>query len=145
MAPAISHNPLSDHHPKLLANFFAQTGALMLGKTAEQVEAELKSAGKNQSEIDDMLPYMVFEGNIPTNSFLFKKLTPRTLGSLIAMYEQKIFVQGVIWNVFSFDQWGVQLGKQLANIILPELEGDSEVNSLDASTNGLINEYKRMR
>jgi glucose-6-phosphate isomerase len=145
MAPAISHNPLSDHHPKLLANFFAQTGALMLGKTAGQVEAELKSAGKNQSEIDDMLPYMVFEGNIPTNSFLFKKLTPRTLGSLIAMYEQKIFVQGVIWNVFSFDQWGVQLGKQLANIILPELEGDSEVNSLDASTNGLINEYKRMR
>jgi glucose-6-phosphate isomerase len=145
MAPAISHNPLSDHHPKLLANFFAQTGALMLGKTAGQVEAELKSAGKSQSEIDEMLPYMVFEGNIPTNSFLFKKLTPRTLGSLIAMYEQKIFVQGVIWNVYSFDQWGVQLGKQLANIILPELEGDSEVNSLDASTNGLINEYKRMR
>ena len=145
MAPAISHNPLSDHHPKLLANFFAQTGALMLGKTAGQVEAELKSAGKSQSEIDEMLPYMVFEGNIPTNSFLFKKLTPRTLGSLIAMYEQKIFVQGVIWNVYSFDQWGVQLGKQLANIILPELEGDSEVHSLDASTNGLINEYKRMR
>jgi len=145
MAPAISHNPLSDHHPKLLANFFAQTGALMLGKTAGQVEAELKSAGKSKSEIDEMLPYMVFEGNIPTNSFLFKKLTPRTLGSLIAMYEQKIFVQGVIWNVYSFDQWGVQLGKQLANIILPELEGDSEVNSLDASTNGLINEYKRMR
>ena len=145
MAPAISHNPLSDHHPKLLANFFAQTGALMLGKTAQQVESELKSAGKNQAEIDEMLPYMVFEGNIPTNSFLFKKLTPRTLGSLIAMYEQKIFVQGVIWNVYSFDQWGVQLGKQLANIILPELEGDSEVRSLDASTNGLINEYKRMR
>ncbi len=145
MAPAISHNPLSDHHPKLLANFFAQTGALMLGKTAQQVESELKSAGKNQAEIDEMLPYMVFEGNIPTNSFLFKKLTPRTLGSLIAMYEQKIFVQGVIWNVYSFDQWGVQLGKQLANIILPELEGDSAVSSLDASTNGLINEYKRMR
>jgi len=145
MAPAISHNPLGDHHPKLLANFFAQTGALMLGKTAAQVETELKAAGKSQSEIDELLPYMVFEGNIPTNSFLFKKLTPRTLGSLIAMYEQKIFVQGVIWNIFSFDQWGVQLGKQLANIILPELEGDAEVKGLDASTNGLINEYKKMK
>lgn len=145
MAPAVSHNPISDHHPKLLANFFAQTGALMLGKTAAQVETELKSAGKSQDDIDNLLPYMVFEGNIPTNSILFKKLTPRTLGSLIAMYEQKIFVQGVLWNVYSFDQWGVQLGKQLANIILPELEGDSEVTSLDASTNGLINEYKKMR
>ena len=145
MAPAISHNPIGDHHPKLLANFFAQTGALMLGKTAAQVETELKSAGKSQPEIDELLPYMVFEGNIPTNSFLFRKLTPRTLGSLIAMYEQKIFVQGVIWNIYSFDQWGVQLGKQLANIILPELQGNAEVDSLDASTNGLINEYKRMR
>ena len=145
MAPAISHNPIGDHHPKLLANFFAQTGALMMGKTAAQVEAELKAAGKSQDEIDELLPYMVFEGNIPTNSFLFKSLTPRTLGSLIAMYEQKIFVQGVIWNVFSFDQWGVQLGKQLANIILPELEGDEPVTKLDASTNGLINEYKKMR
>ena len=145
MAPAVSHNPISDHHPKLLANFFAQTGALMLGKTAAQVETELKSAGKSQADIDNLLPYMVFEGNIPTNSILFKKLTPSTLGSLIAMYEQKIFVQGVLWNVYSFDQWGVQLGKQLANIILPELEGESEVTSLDASTNGLINEYKKMR
>ncbi len=145
LAPAISHNPISDHHPKLLANFFAQTGALMLGKTAAQVEAELKAAGKSKDEIDEILPYMVFPGNIPTNSFLFKKLTPRTLGSLIAMYEQKIFVQGVIWNIFSFDQWGVQLGKQLANIILPELEGNSKVTKLDASTNGLINEYKKMR
>ena len=145
MAPAISHNPIGDHHPKLLANFFAQTGALMMGKTAAQVEAELKAAGKTQNEIDELLPFMVFEGNIPTNSFLFKKLTPRTLGSLIAMYEQKIFVQGVIWNIFSFDQWGVQLGKQLANIILPELEGDEPVTTLDASTNGLINEYKKMR
>ena len=145
MAPAISHNPIGDHHPKLLANFFAQTGALMMGKTAAQVEAELKAAGKSQIEIDELLPFMVFEGNIPTNSFLFKSLTPRTLGSLIAMYEQKIFVQGVIWNIFSFDQWGVQLGKQLANIILPELEGDEPVTKLDASTNGLINEYKKMR
>lgn len=145
MAPAISHNPIGDHHPKLLANFFAQTGALMMGKTAAQVETELKTAGKSQAEIDDLLPYMVFEGNIPTNSFLFKKLTPRTLGSLIAMYEQKIFVQGVIWNIYSFDQWGVQLGKQLANLILPALGGDAEVKSMDASTNGLINEYKKMR
>lgn len=145
MAPAISHNPIGDHHPKLLANFFAQTGALMLGKTAEQVESELKAAGKSEHEIHELLPFMVFEGNIPTNSILFKSLTPRTLGSLIAMYEQKIFVQGVIWNIFSFDQWGVQLGKQLANIILPELEGDEPVTTLDASTNGLINEYKRMR
>lgn len=117
----------------------------MLGKTASQVEAELKTAGKSQAETDEMLPYMVFEGNIPTNSFLFKKLTPRSLGSLIAMYEQKIFVQGVIWNVFSFDQWGVQLGKQLANLILPELTADTEVTGLDASTNGLINAYKKMR
>lgn len=145
MAPAISHNPIGDHHPKLLANFFAQTGALMLGKTAEQVESELKAAGKSEHEIHELLPFMVFEGNIPTNSILFKSLTPHTLGSLIAMYEQKIFVQGVIWNIFSFDQWGVQLGKQLANIILPELEGDEPVTSLDASTNGLINEYKKMR
>ena len=110
MAPAISHNPLSDHHPKLLANFFAQTGALMLGKTDEQVEAELIAAKKTAEEIEMLLPFMVFEGNRPTNSILFKKLTPRTLGSLIAMYEQKIFVQGVIWNIYSFDQWGVQLG-----------------------------------
>jgi glucose-6-phosphate isomerase len=145
MAPAISHNPIGNHHPKLLANFFAQTSALMLGKTADQVEAELKTAGKSQAEINELLPFMVFEGNIPTNSFLFKKLTPRTLGSLIAMYEQKIFVQGVIWNIYSFDQWGVQLGKQLANIILPELEGEEPVTKLDASTNGLINEYKQIR
>ena len=145
LAPAISHNPLGDHHPKLLANFFAQTGALMLGKTAEEVEAELKAAGKSDSEIQALLPFMVFEGNVPTNSFLFKKLTPRTLGALTAMYEHKIFVQGVIWNIFSFDQWGVQLGKQLANIILPVLEDNSEVSKLDSSTNGLINEYKKMR
>ncbi len=145
LAPAISHNPIGDHHPKLLANFFAQTGALMLGKTAQQVEVELKSSGKSQAEIDELLPFMVFEGNIPSNSFLFKKLTPHTLGALIAMYEHKIFVQGIIWNIFSFDQWGVQLGKQLANIILPELEGNNQVTKLDASTNGLINEYKKMR
>lgn len=145
MAPAISHNPISDHHPKLLANFFAQTEALMMGKTAAQVKEELQKAGKSPAEIGELLPFMVFEGNIPTNSILFKKLTPRTLGALIAMYEHKIFVQGIIWNIFSFDQWGVQLGKQLANVILPELQNENPVTSHDASTNGLINEYKAMR
>lgn len=145
IAPAISHNKISDHHPKLLANYFAQTEALMMGKTADQVVAELKAAGKPQSEIDMLLPFMVFEGNIPTNSILAKQITPRALGALIAMYEHKIFVQGIIWNIFSFDQWGVQLGKQLANVILPELLTKEEVTSHDASTNGLINEYKKMR
>jgi glucose-6-phosphate isomerase len=145
MAPAISHNQVSDHHPKLLANYFAQTEALMMGKTAAQVEAELQASGKSAAEIAELLPFMVFEGNIPTNSFLFKKLTPRTLGALIAMYEHKIFIQGIIWNIYSFDQWGVQLGKQLANVILPELSGDNKVVSHDSSTNGLINAYKSMR
>lgn len=143
MAPAISHNPLSDHHDKLLANFFAQTEALMNGKTEAEVKAELK--GKSDAEIAALLPYKVFTGNRPTNSFLFKQLTPRTLGSLIAMYEHKIFVQGVIWNVFSFDQWGVELGKQLAQRILPELKGSEAVHSHDSSTNGLINTYKKFR
>ncbi len=145
MAPAISQNPIGDHHPKLLANFFAQPEALMMGKTAEQVTAELKKQGKSDEDIAMLLPYMVFKGNIPTNSILFKKLTPRTLGSLIAMYEHKIFTQGIIWNIFSFDQWGVQLGKQLANVILPELKNDEKVTSHDSSTNGLINKYKEMR
>lgn len=145
IAPAISHNPLSDHHPKLLSNYFAQTEALMQGKSEEEVRAELTAAGKSEEEISFLLPFKVFEGNRPTNSILFKKLTPRTLGSLIAMYEHKIFVQGVIWNIFSFDQWGVELGKQLAKKILPELEGDDKVASHDSSTNGLINAYKEMR
>ncbi|MEL6853178.1 MAG: glucose-6-phosphate isomerase, partial [Bacteroidota bacterium] len=145
LAPAISHNPIGDHHPKLLANYFAQTEALMAGKTAEEVQAELEAAGKSAEEIAFLTPFKVFEGNRPTNSFLFKQLTPRTLGSLIAMYEHKIFVQGVIWNIFSFDQWGVELGKQLAKKILPELEGEESVSSHDASTNGLINAYKAMR
>ena len=145
MAPAISHNQISDHHPKLLANYFAQTEALMMGKTAAQVQAELQASGKSAAEIAELLPFMVFEGNIPTNSFLFKKLTPRTLGALIAMYEHKIFIQGIIWNIYSFDQWGVQLGKQLANVILPELSSDNKVVSHDSSTNGLINAYKSMR
>jgi glucose-6-phosphate isomerase len=145
IAPAISHNQLGDHHPKLLANFFAQTEAMMVGKTAEQVEAELKAAGKSEAEIAELSPFKVFPGNIPTNSILIKKLTPRTLGSLIAMYEHKIFVQGIIWNIYSFDQWGVELGKQLANAILPELINDKPVTGHDASTNGLINAYKEMR
>jgi glucose-6-phosphate isomerase len=145
IAAAINHNQLGDHHPKLLANFFAQAEAMMVGKTESQVVAELKAAGKNNEEIAALLPFKVFRGNIPTNSILVKKLTPRVLGSLIAMYEHKIFVQGVIWNIFSFDQWGVELGKQLANAILPELLGDEKVTDHDASTNGLINAYKKMR
>jgi len=145
IAPAISHNQLSDHHPKLLANFFAQTEAMMVGKTEDQVIAELEAAGKSQMEIVELMPFKVFLGNIPTNSILVKKLTPRTLGSLIAMYEHKIFVQGIIWNIYSFDQWGVELGKQLANAILPELLNDNPVTGHDASTNGLINAYKEMR
>jgi len=145
MAPAISQNPLSDHHPKLLANFFAQTQAMMAGKSAEVAKAELEAAGMSAEEIEKLLPYKVFLGNIPTNSILFKKLDPRTLGALIAMYEQKIFVQGIVWNIYSFDQWGVELGKQLANKILPALKDDSKVEAHDASTNGLINAYKAMR
>ncbi len=145
IASAINHNKQGDHHPKLLANFFAQTEAMMVGKTAEQVNAELKAAGKSEHEIAELLPFKVFMGNIPTNSILIKKLTPRALGSLIAMYEHKIFVQGVIWNIYSFDQWGVELGKQLANAILPELINNKKVTGHDASTNGLINAYKEMR
>lgn len=145
LAPAISHNPIGQHHQMLLSNFFAQTEALMNGKTREVVEEELVKAGKTQAEIDELAPFKVFMGNRPTNSIMFKLLTPRTLGSLIAMYEHKIFVQGVIWNVFSFDQWGVELGKQLANQILPELTGNEEVTSHDSSTNGLINAYKGWR
>ena len=145
LAPAISHNPLGQHHQILLSNFFAQTEALMLGKTKEEVVAELQKAGKSQAYIDTYWRQRVFEGNRPTTSILFKMLTPRTLGSLIAMYEHKIFVQGVIWNIFSFDQWGVELGKQLAKRILPELQGDRPVTTHDASTNGLINAFKKMR
>ncbi|MDF2188563.1 glucose-6-phosphate isomerase [Paraflavitalea sp. CAU 1676] len=145
IAPAISHNPLGDHHPKLLSNFFAQTEALMNGKTAKEVEEELEKAGKSGKEIKALAPFKEFEGNRPTNSFLIKKITPYTLGQLIALYEHKIFVQGVIWNIFSFDQWGVELGKQLANKILPELQNDVEVSGHDASTNGLINAWKKMK
>ncbi|MFA6085144.1 glucose-6-phosphate isomerase [Mucilaginibacter sp.] len=145
IAPAQSHNPLGEHHNMLLSNFFAQTEALMNGKTEEEVIAELKKAGKSDEEISKIAPFKVFEGNRPTNSILVKKITPRTLGSLIAMYEHKIFVQGVIWNIYSFDQWGVELGKQLAGKILPELKDNAEVTSHDSSTNGLINQYKAWR
>jgi len=142
IAPAITHNPLSDHHLKLMSNFFAQTEALMNGKTETDVKIELIKAGKNEDEIKKLAPFKVFAGNKPTNSIIVKQITPSTLGTLIALYEHKIFVQGVIWNIFSFDQWGVELGKQLANQILPELESDAPVSSHDASTNGLINTFK---
>jgi glucose-6-phosphate isomerase len=145
IAPALSQNPLSDHHEKLLSNFFAQTEALMLGKTEAEVKEELLKAGMSKDEIGEHIPFRVFTGNKPTNSILFKTLTPRTLGSLIAMYEHKIFVQGVIWNIYSFDQWGVELGKVLAKKILPELASSSEVSTHDSSTNGLINYFKRLR
>ncbi len=145
LAPAISHNRIGDHHNILLSNFFAQTEALLNGKTREEVIEELKKDGKSDDEIDKLCPHKVFEGNRPTNSILFKELTPKVLGSLIAMYEHKIFVQGVVWNIFSFDQWGVELGKQLAKRILPELENDNPVDSHDSSTNGLINTFKEMR
>jgi glucose-6-phosphate isomerase len=145
LAPAISHNPIGDHHPKLLANFFAQTEALAFGKSKEQVEAEFLAAGKTLEQVKDLVPFKVFEGNRPTNSFLFKQLSPKMLGSLIAMYEHKIFVQGAIWNIFSFDQWGVELGKQLANKILPELNTSAAISSHDSSTNGLINTWKNWK
>lgn len=145
IAPAISHNQIGDHHEKLLANFFAQTEALMIGKSEAMVAEELRAADKTDDEINALMPYKVFKGNIPTNSILIKKLTPRALGSLIAMYEHKIFVQGIIWNIYSFDQWGVELGKQLAGNILHELVKPGAVTGHDASTNGLINAYKEMR
>jgi glucose-6-phosphate isomerase len=145
LAPAVSHNPVGEHHAILMSNFFAQTEALLNGKTPEEVVAELRHAGKTADEIKKLTPHKIFEGNKPTNSILFKQLTPRVLGSLIAMYEHKIFVQGVIWNIFSFDQWGVELGKQLAGKILPELSDDNSVNTHDVSTNGLINAFKEMR
>ncbi|MEX1330454.1 MAG: glucose-6-phosphate isomerase [Desulfobacterales bacterium] len=145
LAPAVSHNPIGEHHNILLSNFFAQTEALMNGKTKEEVVAELKKADKTDLEIEKLTPHKIFEGNKPTNSILFRQLVPRALGSLIAMYEHKIFVQGVVWNIFSFDQWGVELGKQLAGKILPELQDDNPVNAHDPSTNGLINAFKEMR
>ena len=145
IASANSQNPTGDHHEKLLANFFAQTEALMNGKTTAEVEEELTAFGLTPEEIQELTPFKVFEGNRPTNSILIKSLTPYNLGALIAMYEHKIFVQGVIWNIHSFDQWGVELGKQLANKILPELTNSDTIQSHDDSTNGLINTYKAFR
>jgi glucose-6-phosphate isomerase len=145
LAPAQSHNPIGDHHRLLIANFLAQTEALMRGKTAEAVRADLAAQGISGERLERLVPAKTFAGNRPTNSFLFELLTPRTLGSLIALYEHKIFSQGVIWRINSFDQMGVELGKQLAQSILPELLDDSPVDSHDSSTNGLINAYKRLR
>lgn len=142
IAPAITHNPLSDHHQKLLSNFFAQTEALAFGKSREVVEQEYRDQGKDPATLDYVVPFKVFEGNRPTNSILLREITPFSLGALIALYEHKIFTQGVILNIFTFDQWGVELGKQLANRILPELKDDKEISSHDSSTNGLINRYK---
>ena len=145
IAPAISHNPIGEHHPILLSNFFAQTEALMNGKTAEEVKKELKDSNMDKTEMDKLIPFKVFTGNKPTNSFLLKEITPFSLGALTALYEHKIFVQGIIWNVLSFDQWGVELGKQLAKNVLPQLGNRDEIKSHDSSTNGLINAYKKWR
>ena len=145
IAPAITHNPLSDHHQKLLSNFFAQTEALAFGKSREVVEQEYRDQGKDPATLDYVVPFKVFEGNRPTNSILLREITPFSLGALIALYEHKIFTQGVILNIFTCDQWGVELGKQLANRILPELKDDKEISSHDSSTNGLINRYKAWR
>ena len=136
------HNALADHHQKLLSNFFAQTEALAFGKAREVVEKEFTDAGKSAESVAHIVPFKVFEGNRPTNSILLREITPFSLGALIALYEHKIFTQGAILNIFTFDQWGVELGKQLANRILPELENDAQINSHDSSTNGLINRYK---
>ncbi|SQB36579.1 glucose-6-phosphate isomerase [Citrobacter koseri] len=145
IAPAITHNPLSDHHQKLLSNFFAQTEALAFGKSREVVEQEYRDQGKDPSQLEHVVPFKVFEGNRPTNSILLREITPFSLGALIALYEHKIFTQGAILNIFTFDQWGVELGKQLANRILPELGDDKAISSHDSSTNGLINRYKAWR
>lgn len=145
IAPAQTHNPVGDHHAKLLSNFFAQTEALAFGKSKETVEAEFVATGKDLADVAEIVPFKVFTGNKPTNSILVQKITPFTLGALIAMYEHKIFVQGVIFNIYSFDQWGVELGKQLANRILPELQNAEQITSHDSSTNGLINQFKAWR
>jgi glucose-6-phosphate isomerase len=145
IAPAESHNPTGNHHLLLLSNFFAQAEALMTGKTTEEARAELERSGVHGKALEALLPHKVFPGNRPSTSIVVRKITPRTLGSLIAMYEQKIFVQGIIWNINSFDQWGVELGKQLAKAILPELTAPGEVTAHDSSTRGLINHVKLLR
>src|SRR5512132_2023353 len=145
IAPAQSHNPIGEHHAILLSNFFAQTEALMRGKTEAEVRRELESQGLSGEPLEALAPHKVFDGNRPSNSILVRVVDPYTLGMLIALYEHKIFTQGIIWRINSFDQWGVELGKQLAKVILPELENDAVISSHDASTNGLINAYKEMR
>lgn len=145
IAPCQSHNPIRKHHEILLSNFFAQTEALMKGKTEDEARAELEAAGVKGRALKALLPHKVFPGNKPTNSILFPKLDPRTLGALIALYEHKVFVQGVIWNINSFDQWGVELGKQLAQKIQPELVGSGKISTHDSSTNGLIGYYQKCR
>jgi len=145
IAPIETHNPLGKHHEILLANFFAQPEALMRGKTPEEVRAELQASKLAPDRIEQLVPHKTFLGNRPTTSMVIQKITPTTLGALVALYEHKIFTQGIVWNIYSFDQWGVELGKQLAQKILPELEGDAPVTTHDASTNGLINLYKARR
>jgi len=145
IASVKSHHNIGKHHEILLSNFFAQPEALAFGKSRDEVIREFEEAGISKEEYQDIVPHKVFEGNKPTNSILIDKLTPYTLGALIAIYEHKVFVQGVIWNIYSFDQWGVELGKALAKRILPELEEKQDISSHDSSTNGLINTYKRWR
>lgn len=145
IAPIKSHNPVGDHHDKLLSNFFAQSEALMRGKSSQEVEAELEAVGFSKDQIKFHTPFRVFDGNKPSNSILVNSITPRTLGILIALYEHKIFAQGIIWNIFSFDQWGVELGKALAKKILPELGLNEPVSNHDSSTNGLINHFNRLK
>jgi len=145
IASAQSHNPVGDHHEKLLSNFFAQTEALMNGKSKEEVIQEFKNKNLTEKDYSPIIQFKIFDGNRPSNSILLKKLNPFTLGQLIALYEHKIFVQGYIWNIFSFDQWGVELGKQLAKSILAELKNDNTIENHDSSTNGLISVYKAMR
>ena len=145
LAPVNSHNPLGDHHAKLMSNFLAQSEALMKGKTLEEATAELRQSGLSEDEANRLAPSKVFPGNRPSNSFFFERLTPRTLGSLLAFYEHKIFVQGIIWNVNSYDQMGVELGKQLAGVLLSQLQSDKTITAHDSSTNGLIAFYKKKR
>ena len=145
LAPINSHNPVDPHHEILLSNFFAQTEALMKGKTSEEAKIELIQSGMKEDEIDKLLPHKVFPGNKPTNTILYNKLTPSALGSILAMYEHITFVKGALWNINSFDQWGVELGKQLAKKILPELSGNNKIFTHDSSTNELINYFKANR
>jgi glucose-6-phosphate isomerase len=145
IAAVKTHFPLGEHHATLLSNYFAQTEALMRGKTEAEARSELQAVGMPEQDLSALLPHKVFEGNKPTNSILFELLTPRTLGKLIALYEHKIFVQGIIWNINSFDQWGVELGKQLATHIQTDLRSGSDITAHDSSTNGLIRHYNALK